>query len=65
MSDGILQRVPHRPSPLAGEGKEGGGGATSGEGSATTPLSSSPPQGGRGQVAVSDAYLVPVPEPAR
>src|SRR4051794_25075417 len=38
------------PSPLVGEGREGGVGANLSERSASTPLSSSPPQGGRGPV---------------
>jgi hypothetical protein len=37
------------PSPLVGEGREGGTGANIGQVRAGTPLSISPPQGGRGQ----------------
>ncbi|MGQ0531761.1 MAG: isoleucine--tRNA ligase [Caulobacteraceae bacterium] len=46
-----------RPSPLAGEGREGGaGGAFSGESTAVTPTPSPAPQGGGGE---ADAFDVP------
>ena len=41
------------PSPLVGEGREGGTHANIGQVSASTPFSNSPPQGGRGQVGAN------------
>src|SRR4051812_43027004 len=41
------------PSPLAGGGRDGGAGANAPNAGADTPLSNSPPQGGRGPVGAA------------
>ncbi len=46
----MSERRDQLPFPLVGEGREGGAGAGSSSVGAHTPLSSSPPQGGRGLV---------------